>query len=97
MRKALYLLVLMGLFAICGAAKAQEEAVEFYNKGVEALAQDRLDDAINFFSQAIKVDPMDHYAYNNLGVAYKRKGDYKKAIQNYNRALEIKPDYYAAQ
>ena len=97
MRKALYLLVLMVLIMVWGIAEAQEEPVEFYNKGVEALAQDRLDDAISAFKQAIKVDPVDHYAYNNLGVAYKRKGDYEQAIQNYSRALEIMPDYYVAR
>ncbi|MGC8659439.1 MAG: tetratricopeptide repeat protein, partial [Desulfomonilaceae bacterium] len=97
MTKVLYLLVLMTLIVGSGVVKAQEEPVEFYNKGVEALAQDRLDDAISLFKQAVKVDPVDHYAYNNLGVAYKRKGDYDKAIENYSRALEIMPDYYAAR
>jgi tetratricopeptide (TPR) repeat protein len=35
-------------------------------------------------------------AYNNLGVAQKRKGDLVKASESFEKALEIKPDYGAA-
>jgi Flp pilus assembly protein TadD len=34
--------------------------------------------------------------YNNLGTAYARQGKYELAIENYRKALELKPDYPAA-
>ena len=67
--------------------------MDAYNQGRDALSQNRLDEAIEFFNRALKVDPQDHLAYNNRGVAYKRKGLYDKAIEDFNRAIEIKPDY----
>jgi len=74
----------------------QSAAVDFYNRGVEALKLGSLDDAISSFSKALELDPQDHLAYNNRGVAYKRKGLYDEAIADYNRALEIKPGYDSA-
>ena len=35
-------------------------------------------------------------AYNNLGVAQKRKGDLANAADSFNQALKLKPDYSAA-
>ena len=71
-------------------AFGQEEFVDAYNQGREALSQNRVDEAIEFFNRALKVDPQDHLSYNNRGVAYKRKGLYDKAIEDFNRAIEIK-------
>ena len=36
--------------------------------------------------------PYCKYVYNNIGLAYFNKGYYNEAIDNYNKALEIKPD-----
>src|SRR5207249_3100330 len=35
-------------------------------------------------------------AYNNLGTAYHRLGDFKQALDSYEKALQIKPDYAEA-
>ena len=32
-------------------------------------------------------------AYNNRGMAYGEKGDYDHAIEDYNRAIDLEPDY----
>ncbi len=34
-----------------------------------------------------------HFAYNNMGLAYYNKGDYQKAIENYQKALRSFPSY----
>ena len=34
-----------------------------------------------------------HFAYNNMGLAYYNKGDYQKAIENYQKALRFFPSY----
>ena len=92
MKKLLLSLTFLVMFAPL-VAFAQEEFVDAYNQGREALSQNRVDEAIEFFNRALQVDPQDHLSYNNRGVAYKRKGLYDKAIEDFNRALEIKPDY----
>ena len=47
--------------------------------------------AIEAYSHAIKVKP-NFVAYNNRGVAYGAKGDHDYAIQNYDKAIALKPD-----
>lgn len=34
------------------------------------------------------------FAYNTRGAAYKEKGDFEKAVLDYNRSLELEPDYW---
>ncbi len=92
MKKLLFCLVLFVLFAPLEAFP-QQDAVDLYNQGVDALKQGHLEDAIALFTHSLQLDPQDHLAYNNRGIAYKRKGLFDKAIEDYNRALEIKPDY----
>ena len=35
-------------------------------------------------------------AHNNLGVAWQKKGDLQKAVESFNRALVVRPDYTEA-
>jgi tetratricopeptide (TPR) repeat protein len=52
---------------------------------------------IAFFQRTLKYAPEDARIYYNLGFAYlDRKGDRKKAIALYRKAIEIKPDYERA-
>ena len=40
-----------------------------------------------------ELDPDDAFAaYNNLGIAYKNQGNLTKAIQSYEKAIELEPD-----
>lgn len=43
--------------------------------------------AIDFFEKAAKVDPNYSEAYNNLGVAYEKLGQFEKAISFYKKAV----------
>jgi tetratricopeptide (TPR) repeat protein len=46
------------------------------------------DEAITAAKMAIELQP-DARAYNNLGLAYSRKGEYDAAIESYNKGIEI--------
>ena len=52
--------------------------------------------SINLLSHTLKVTDNNWLAYNNRGVVYKGLGNYRQAIEDYNRAIEIKPDYAEA-
>jgi Tfp pilus assembly protein PilF len=52
--------------------------------------------AIKEYSKVVELRPDLPEAYNNLGVAQKRKGDLAEAADSFNRALKLKPDYSAA-
>ena len=45
--------------------------------------------AIGYLEGAIRVDPDYGPAYNNIGFAYQQKGDYDRALEYYQKALEI--------
>ena len=50
--------------------------------------------AIRDCSESIRLRPQYSYAYNNLGTAYLGIGDYKNALIAFNKAIELKSDFY---
>jgi tetratricopeptide (TPR) repeat protein len=65
-----------------------------YNTGYIYLVylQD-FDEAVHFFTEALKRDPGYLEAWFNRGYAFELKKDYKKASADYKKALELKPNY----
>lgn len=57
--------------------------------GLEALGQD--DKAIRHLELALSIDPLVPSIYNNLGAIYFKKGDIRKAISYFTRAVVIGP------
>ena len=53
------------------------------------------DKVISFLLRSIELDP-DAAVYYNLGVVYKDQGNLTKAIQLWEKAIELKPDYASA-
>ena len=60
------------------------------DEGVVLLDKD-IDGAIQCFRQAIDIDPKNSVPWNNLGYAYKKLGSYDKAIEYYQKAIEVEP------
>jgi len=60
--------------------------------GLIALRSNNVDEALHRFKQATIAKPTFADAFNNLGVAYKQKGDKAQARLNYTRALQIDPN-----
>ena len=50
-------------------------------------------DSLSLWDDVLKKYPNTPIAYNNRGEAYLRKGDYERAISNYNQALRMDPDF----
>jgi len=42
---------------------------------------------------AAKTSPSSHQNHNNLGDLYARHGDYQKAVEEFQKAIELKPNY----
>jgi tetratricopeptide (TPR) repeat protein len=63
------------------------------NYGVALLKKGRLDEAIEHFSEVLRINPRDYTAYNNLGIVLEEQGRISQAVENWNKALEINPDY----
>jgi tetratricopeptide (TPR) repeat protein len=67
----------------------QFTAQEWFQKGYDATNPE---DKINFYTEAIHLDPDWSWPYNNRGNAYADKGDYDQAISDYNQALKLDPN-----
>ena len=68
----------------------------YYNLGVYYSEQGRVDEAIEQFNTAIKINPRHAQAHNNLGIAYTKKMMFNEAIAEYKRALVLDPRHAKA-
>jgi tetratricopeptide (TPR) repeat protein len=56
-----------------------------------------MSDAMAQYTEAIRIDPKDARAHNNLGSLYLLQGDLERALSQCNRALAINPDFEEAE
>jgi Flp pilus assembly protein TadD len=67
-------------------AKAQ---VEF---GIEVAQRGLWREAIYRWQRAVELDPTYAAAYNDLAIAYEHEGEFEKAREAYEKALELEPE-----
>ena len=93
-----FLLVLLLLAGMAGPARA--DCVDVAEAARDAQSRGQFDEAIRLYGQAIAAGGLsaDNLAtiYNNRGIAYWSKGDFDKAIADYDAAIRIRPNYVAA-
>jgi tetratricopeptide (TPR) repeat protein len=65
---------------------------QWSSKGDDAYNFKLYDKAIEYYKEAIKIDPMYVNAYYNIGIAYGQKGDYDEALQMFKKAVIISPN-----
>ncbi|MEJ5051604.1 tetratricopeptide repeat protein [Chryseobacterium culicis] len=68
-----------------------DTAINFYQKAVDASKQENWKEAIQNYEQAVKIDPKFIYAWDNLGICYRRVGEYDKALNAYKQSLAADP------
>jgi Flp pilus assembly protein TadD len=68
-----------------------ETAQELTSRGVALGREKRLDEAVECFEQAIRIDPEFTLAHRNLGFARELLGDMAGALVSYRRAVELNP------
>ena len=68
------------------------EARALYKRGFQQFAQERYDEAIELYRQAIEVDPDLAIAWNGLSMAYRQKGELELAVEAGRRLVELDPD-----
>ncbi|MFC3161501.1 Tetratricopeptide repeat-containing protein [Chryseobacterium arachidis] len=66
-----------------------KEAMEFYHNGRLAAEKEDWKEAIKNMEKAVKKDPKFIYAWDALGINYRRSGEYDKAISAYKKSLEL--------
>jgi len=58
-----------------------KKAIEYYNKGMDEVKKENAEKAIVYFEKAVKEDPEFAFAWDNLGLNYRRLNDYDKEIE----------------
>ena len=84
------------LFASCGSNV--EKSRKAYDKGVELMfSYSKFAEAEEQFTLAIKYDKNNYEAYYYRGCAKLNMRQYQKAIPDFEKALEIRPNYADAE
>jgi len=72
-------------------ADPQHAAVTWFNIGAIAKNNDKNDEAIKAFQKAVELDPSYAVAHRELGYALVKQGDFKGAVGQFNKYLELSP------
>ncbi|TFB09623.1 tetratricopeptide repeat protein [Candidatus Marinimicrobia bacterium MT.SAG.2] len=76
--------------------KESKDASYYFNMGYASSEKGDLDKAIEYYSDAIMLNPQYSKAYNNRGDTHDKKGEIDKAIEDFNKAIELDPEYARA-
>lgn len=68
------------------------EAKDYFNKGQDEAQKENYQKAIDYFNKAVKIDPEFAFAWDNLGINYRKLNQYDKALESYKKSLEIDPN-----
>jgi Flp pilus assembly protein TadD len=91
-RTALCLVFLAAAFAASLHADARSEAKTQVEFGIDVAQRGLWREAIYRWERAVEIDPTYAAAYNDLAVAYEHEGEFDKARQAYEKAIELDPD-----
>jgi tetratricopeptide (TPR) repeat protein len=69
-----------------------QKAIEYYNIANQLFQQKNINEAVNFYKQALLLNTAYFEALFNVGVCLNILGNYDEARENFEKALEIKPD-----
>ena len=69
----------------------------FHLWGVHYMKTDQLSEAFKCFERGLKRFPFSEILLSDLAAAHTAAGEYQKALEIYQRVLEINPDYSAAR
>ena len=73
-----------------------EQSLDLYNRGVQSLQENQLEEAKTLFEKAIKINPNFFQAYYNIGNVLRDTGKISESISYYERCLKIKNDFLQA-
>lgn len=93
MKKTLIFASLALAFLMVSCGPNPEKSRMYLDKGIDYLYTSQIDEAIGFFDQAIKYDENNYEAYYYRGCAYSNNFKKDQAMRDWNKAIEIKPDY----
>ena len=91
------LLTLIFLLTTVVQAMAADNMAQLWSKGTKLYQQKEYDSAAAYFEKIALLKPRSADVYYNLGNTYYRLNKIGSAVLNYERALQIKPNFDAAK
>jgi tetratricopeptide (TPR) repeat protein len=83
--------------AIMGGGEREEAPPsDEYAQGKAAFERQDWQAVIDYMTKAIEERPWDDDAHNLMGFAYRKLGDYDRALEQYDRALSLNPHHRGA-
>ena len=79
------------------ALAVSPSAVAHSSMGVVLDEQERPQDAVAHFAEALRINPRLAHAQNNWGIALARQGKWPEALTHYEEALKLNPGYTEAR
>jgi len=70
---------------------SRQRAEAFKEKGNRAFGEKRYDEAINMYSEAIKIDSRNHVYFSNRSAAYMGKNMYGQALEDAETCTKLNP------
>lgn len=67
------------------------EALKLYSKGIEQSEKQNYKNAVSYFQKALKVDSLFAFAWDNMGLCYRKMNLFDEAIYAYSKSLELDP------
>ncbi len=69
-----------------------KEARKAYNEGITEMEEGKYKSALKKFKKAIEIDKRFIFAWDNLGICYRKMEDYDNAISAYKSSLDLNPN-----
>ncbi|XP_045447472.1 stress-induced-phosphoprotein 1 [Melitaea cinxia] len=70
-----------------------DQVNQLKEKGNAALAAEKFDEAIKFYTSAIELDPNNHVLYSNRSAAYAKAKKYALALEDANKTVSLNPSW----
>jgi tetratricopeptide (TPR) repeat protein len=67
------------------------DALRLYYQGVDEMKAEKFSEAVLSFEKSLYIDSNSTFAWDNLGISYRRIQKYEKALFAYKKSLEIDP------
>src|SRR5436190_20832954 len=84
-------LVLVCILLVAVVNTQAQTAQEFYDRGNDAVETGNYDKAAADYTQGIKLDPNNAWAYFYRGALYHKNGNYDRAIADFTKSSQIDP------
>ncbi len=78
------------------SASIKPRAETYYYIGFSYAKMGKDIDAIEYFTKAIEMEPLNEVAYYNRGISYANQGKNQNAIKDFSKAIEINRQYESA-